>query len=267
MLFDTPDRSAIPPRTRVPFWLLPNLLALDAPVVAVVWQRFLAAQFQVPVMIRTSIVLGLVVWVIYLTDRLLDAKRGESQTDRHRFAARWYRPLLALILVLFLIVGEVSIFLEEVIRQTGFRVAIGVVLYLLLIHTTTPRWLRRSAIKESLVGIGFAAGVAVPLIASAVPVLSWLPAVLAFGIVCWLNCLLIEHWESGSGSPRIAWALALIALGLCLALPWPLALAIGASVLLLLVVDRLWGKHAPRPARVLADIALLLPVLPFLMGV
>ena len=53
-----------------PLWLWPNLLSLDAPLVAVLWQGFLAYRFSLPLRPAGRLVLGLTVWAIYFLDRL-----------------------------------------------------------------------------------------------------------------------------------------------------------------------------------------------------
>ncbi len=74
-----------------PWWALPNAAALDAPVVAVVWQRFLADRFGVSVPWAATAALAAAVWAVYLGDRWLDARRGARHTDRHLVAARYPR--------------------------------------------------------------------------------------------------------------------------------------------------------------------------------
>ena len=54
-------------------WLWPNLLSLDAPLVAVVWQVMFARCFQVPVDTVAAALLLLTVWLVYSADRTLDA--------------------------------------------------------------------------------------------------------------------------------------------------------------------------------------------------
>lgn len=61
----------------------PNLLSLDAPAVALVWQDFLARTFGIPLRMPARLVLGLTVWAIYLGDRLLDV-RGPATGARLR---------------------------------------------------------------------------------------------------------------------------------------------------------------------------------------
>jgi hypothetical protein len=77
----------------VPWWLVPNVLALDAPAVAVAWQRFLGRQAGVAVPWAATAALAAAVWAVYLADRRLDARRGRLDADRHRAAARWPRAV------------------------------------------------------------------------------------------------------------------------------------------------------------------------------
>ncbi len=65
------------PHAPARFWLWPNLLSLDAPVVAVLWQILFARCFQVPVDALAALLLLLTVWLIYAADRTLDAWRGD----------------------------------------------------------------------------------------------------------------------------------------------------------------------------------------------
>lgn len=57
-----------------PAWLLPNLLSLDAPLVAVCWQALLAADTGLALRPAAQVALGLTVWLIYIVDRLLDVR-------------------------------------------------------------------------------------------------------------------------------------------------------------------------------------------------
>ena len=68
-------------RVRPPLWLWFSLLSLDAPLIALVWQDFLARCY--PTLLRPAGrgALGLTVWAIYLADRLLDVRH---HCIRHR---------------------------------------------------------------------------------------------------------------------------------------------------------------------------------------
>jgi hypothetical protein len=69
--------------------------------------------------------------------------------------------------------------------------------------------------------------VAVPLLAAGPPAPAWLPSVAAFGAVCWLNCRLIDRWESVA--PAASWADGLLG-GAILAVSAGLPNAVGAAV-------------------------------------
>src|SRR6478609_9082655 len=75
-------------------WLWPNLLSLDAPIVAVLWQILFARCFQVEVDPLGELLLLMTVWLIYAADRTLDAWRGDVHSPRHEFYRRHWRGLL-----------------------------------------------------------------------------------------------------------------------------------------------------------------------------
>ena len=79
-------------------WLWPNLLSLDAPLVALLWQilfiRCFHAANPASSSILTSALLVSVVWLIYAADRALDAWRGSGLRPRHEFYRRHWRALL-----------------------------------------------------------------------------------------------------------------------------------------------------------------------------
>jgi hypothetical protein len=73
---------------------------LEAPVIAMAWMLGLAHLNRVPVMPGVLAGLGLCVWIIYVLDRLLDARgKTDSELDaRHRFHRRHRVALLAAVL-------------------------------------------------------------------------------------------------------------------------------------------------------------------------
>src|SRR6202789_4740956 len=77
-------------RVRPPVWLWFNLLSLDAPLIALVWQDFLARCYPTVLHLTGRGVLGLTVWAIYLADRLLDVRYPApvSESIRHQFYRR-----------------------------------------------------------------------------------------------------------------------------------------------------------------------------------
>ncbi len=242
----------------VRWWLWPNVLAFDAPVVAVVWQRFLAGVFGVTLPVAASVVLALVVWGIYLTDRRLDGLRTHPCQPRHRFAATHSKLIAALAVVSFLVAGSLAITLPWPYLIAGAIIAVLVAVYLSMVHLFTVSLAGR---KELLVGVLFAAGVAIPLIASDVSPSAWLASVIGFGLTCWLNCRLIERWESRTNeSVRWLVVLGIAIIGCSVLCPWPVGIALAAATALLLVLHFVIHPIGPRLALVLADVALLTPV-------
>lgn len=243
-----------------PWWLWPNLLALDAPAVAVVWQLFLAAIANVAVPAVATVVLALVVWGVYLADRAIDAARGANGSDRHRFAARHFAAYLATGCAALVSAGALALgALPHEYLDVGSALAAGTGAYLLAVHA--GRRFLGPGTKELSVGLMFAAGTAVPLAAAGVPIGEWLPGALAFAGLCWLNCALIERWEApGTAPPRWALATAGAITLAALAAPWNVAAAVGLSAAALAALHLGRGAVSVRAARVLADGALLSPL-------
>ncbi len=88
--------------TRSPLWLVPNLLSLDAPLVAVCWMWVIAKSMRV-VYVETYAywLLAGAVWSIYVLDRVLDAKRygGDvsEMSPRHQFHWKHWKILIFLV--------------------------------------------------------------------------------------------------------------------------------------------------------------------------
>ena len=92
--------AALPEKPHIPWWLWPNVLSLDAPLVAVLWQEALSRAHHVKLLPGCNLALGLAVWLIYIVDRVLDgcgAPRGEVLSPRHAFYRRhriWFVVLV-----------------------------------------------------------------------------------------------------------------------------------------------------------------------------
>lgn len=246
----------------LPWWLWPNVLALDAPVVAAAWQRFLAGVAGSPVSLGATVALGLIVWGVYLGDRALDAMRGANTSDRHRFAAR-HATALVRVSAAALLAGAAVAVLTLPIRYlcAGALVAAGTGVYLVAVHAARGAALKGTA-KVVLVGAMFAAGVAIPLAAEGtVPVRDWLPGCAAFAGLCALNCALIARWEDGPAAPPV-WLAPLagtLAAGAALAAPPDIACAVLGSAAALAALHFARPAGATRAPRVLADVALFSP--------
>src|SRR6185312_10570461 len=77
------------------WWFLPSWMGLDAPCVVLTWTWATSRAADVALPVRPAAGLFLVVWVIYLSDRLVDVatcRDWTKATGRLRFG-RQYRPL------------------------------------------------------------------------------------------------------------------------------------------------------------------------------
>jgi hypothetical protein len=196
---------------RIPFWLLPNVLSLDAPAIALLWQGFFVAVFQAPVTWSARLTLGFTVWAIYISDRLLDTCKPQGDvltTARHAFhrqhpvAMRW---LLATAVVCATLLAWLQV--RPMVFQGGIALSGAVVLYFVAVHLG---YLPRG--KELAVALLFSAGTILAPLARTERKTPLLIAGVAFCIACLANTVLIEAVESQCRrQERHAW-LALVAL-------------------------------------------------------
>ncbi|MBX7212176.1 MAG: hypothetical protein K1X78_27965 [Verrucomicrobiaceae bacterium] len=80
---------------RIPWWLWPHVLSLEAPVVAVLWQAVMARTHRVAMLPATVAGLALATWLAYVIDRLFDgANAAPPPSDaRHAFYHRHRRVI------------------------------------------------------------------------------------------------------------------------------------------------------------------------------
>jgi len=281
--FCLPTCRKFKPQAR--FWLWPNLLSLDAPLIAVLWQLLLARDLRISIPAGEPFVLGLCVWFAYLADRVLDALRplrGEWEPERKTFYRRHLRIAAVTGLCLVLTVVPLAYcFLRRRTFNAGLALGSLLFFYLALVHLAPGRW-RPLWPREAAVACLFAVGTLLALwignAGSMHPL--WAPASL-FALLCWLNCSAIETWEwqrnvasdGGEPSRSARWAtkhlnwlgmaiagLAVVAGWLALAPPgFSAAALVSGMALSLLAVRRL---HQP----VAADLALCAPLLLFAFG-
>jgi len=247
-------------------WLWPNLLSLDAPIVALLWQLLFVRCFHGSLGMLPAALLAVAVWLIYVADRTLDAWRaapGTADQLRHKFYRRYWRTVLPIWIAALGVGGWLAwsrlpgpLFVE------GVAVASGTVLYLAAVHLA-PNLLRRANSKESAVAVLFGLGASLaawPGVQTTSDVL----AILLFSCLCWMNCVAIDDWEHGHQlRPSVIAAAGLVALiAACLLQHHRPVLggAETAGALGLVGLDRLRGRYSPEALRVLADVVLLTPI-------
>ncbi|MDE3168481.1 MAG: hypothetical protein KGN36_21945 [Acidobacteriota bacterium] len=256
-----------------PPWLWPNLLSLDAPLIAVLWQDLLARRFAVPLSPSGRIALFLTVWAIYIADRLLDARRPATTDEpaRHRFYRRHRRFAAWLLAALLAATAAITaLWLRPAVLRNGLVPLAAVAVYLAAVHLGRLR-----VAKEFVVAFVFTTGTFLVAWTNdpASPLTLLVPAA-AFFVLCLANLAAIEKWEweelRRGAEPAHAVTRALVrALRAWLGVfvlatlfhardPWYLAIGLAAAAIAALVYA---GRRiALETRRVLVDAALLTPL-------
>jgi hypothetical protein len=244
-----------------PVWLWLNLLSLDAPLVAVVWQDFLARSYPSALRPAGRLMLGLTVWAIYLADRILDVRSPPSRQETlpHQFCRQHHRlagVMLAVILLADLLIG--TMWLRHAVFANGMVVSVGVFAYLGLfpVRQIAPAFKPMAAAMLFTTGVFLVAWTGK---ANSEWMFGW-PAA-AFFAVCLANLHLINRWELGLPPARIVmWIVPVILICVFIgASRWYTAIALSAAGLAALAV--FGNKLSQASRRVLADAVLLTPLL------
>ncbi len=276
---------------RKPWWLIPNLLSLDAPLVAVAWLYIFAKTWRADYHPWEAYVsLGLVVWMIYVMDRLLDAsllttssRKLQARHEFHHKHRKWF-TIAAIIAGLTAMVLVVS-YMSYVIYHYVFIGGVVVAGFFGLSMLSSQEVDEIPHTKNILAGIGFSFGTAtmahVYLPAHDVYEMLMSPMFISFAVLCALNISAIDFWQHArrssdveiKASDELALTVPLILLGaasLVLALrdqemavrPFFYAILSGAA--LLQILNRSRARFSMDALRVLADVAILLPFLVYL---
>lgn len=243
-------------------WLWPNLLSLDAPLVAVLWQLLFARCFHAGVDATATALLVLSVWLIYAADRMLDAFStagiANARLPRHEFYRRHWRAVLPVWSAVFLLAAWLACTrLAAPLFERGVALAAIVALYFTFVHLLQPAWP-----KELAVAVVFALGASVA---------AWndirtpadIEAIALFSCLCWINCVAIEQWEQRVVGWPVGMAAALVAGAAVLIYAQRPAVSAAeiASALAFVLLDQKRGRFSADALRVLADAALLTPIL------
>ncbi|MEI6246535.1 MAG: hypothetical protein WCQ64_16015 [Acidobacteriota bacterium] len=269
------------------WWQWPTVLSLDAPLVSVLWQTALARVAGIHLRSAHIIVLAATVWLAYAADRWIEGWHvhwRDIRTQRHHFYQRWRWPVAAVWLTVFVAdvaVAFVRLTLPEIL--SGALLMAFVLLYLLshqLVHRHRPRRLP----KELCVAALLTGGVCVFLLPSA-HLTEIASSASLFALLCFTNCALISTWErevdlshgqsslatdvvvDRSAFVQLPWLVASLSLLAFAAASGPardVAACALASAVLLAGVDRLEHRAGWKVARVLADVALMTPLVPLL---
>jgi hypothetical protein len=229
----------------------------------VLWQILFVRCFRAEPDLPAAALLVAAVWLIYSADRMLDAWRGSDHRPRHEFCRRHWRTLLPVWAGVFSLTGFfawMALAPEMFIR--GVLLLAAVVVYFLAVHALPARLLRYWP-KEAMVGLLFALGASI-VAWSHLRSLADILTVLLFSCLCWINCAAIEQWETGTRCWPVGTVAACVALTAILFLHQQrpvLSSAEAASALAFVLLDRGHLRLSSDALRVLADAALLSPVI------
>jgi len=279
---------------RKPWWLYPNLLSLDAPLVALIWLHIFAQTWRVDYHPNVAYVaLGLCVWAIYVGDRLLDISLFGSGADklepRHHFHHK-HRVLLKVSVILAVVIGLVLVVTRMPMTIYQYLLMGGVLVagFFGLSMLSSQDEKEVPHMKNIIAGIAFAFGVAMTahLYRFEVVVIDMLRTreFTCFAVLCIINIAAIDLWEHSRRSSDVEIkATAELSLTLPLILLFvaalvfamqelgkddvrnssPFFLAILTAVALLYLLNRNRSKYSIDSLRVMADVSLMLPVLVF----
>jgi hypothetical protein len=244
-------------------WLWPNLLSLDAPIVALLWQLLFVRCFHGSLGMLPAALLAVAVWLVYVADRTLDAWRGCVEQPRHEFYRRHWRAVLPVWIAVFGTGAWLAWSrLPGPLFAEGVAIACGTGLYLASVHLA-PGLLRRANSKESAVAVLFGLGASLaawPGVQTTSDVL----AIALFSCLCWMNCAAVEDFEHGHElRPSVIAAAGLVALTAACLLQKHRPILGGAETagaLGLVLLDRSRGRYSAQALRVLADVVLLTPI-------
>ncbi len=288
-----------PHRSPLALW---HLLSLDAPSVACVWTIAVASAVGLHLRWTSPAAMFVAVWVLYVADRLLDARLLDARSldphrdapeleERHRFHHRHRRAFLGGILVSACVLTALLRGIDTHAMRLYTLLATLLAAYFLLIHARADSAHRLP--KELAVGIFFPAAVFIPTVARLPQLrLDLLPIAVLLAATCSLNCLFLYAWEhphhraQAHTSTRwathhlvpLTWTIAALSLTLIVCSPLLAASAqlhrgtalltgcILASSLLLLALHHLRDRLQPIHLRALADLVLLTPVIPLALS-
>lgn len=193
---------AIPASTPDHPWIWLNILSLDAPIVALLWQALFSRSLHIHIRWPPIVALGLSTWMIYAVDRLLDARLPSNgpMSLRHKFSRRHRTLMLTSVGFAAALLLWTCLHLRPIVFQNGIWMVEAVTVYFAIVHFA-PVAIRRLWPKELAVGVLFALGTCVATwslaghAGTAGSRLMLVTPTLLFAALCSLNCIAIECWE------------------------------------------------------------------------
>ncbi len=265
-----------------------NVFSFDAPIIAVVWLYVFSWIWDVNyVEPLLPLVLALVVWSVYATDRLLDAKMRQTSTFalRHRIHQQYATQftIAIVIAVVTALVISLSILQWSIVQTAMVPLSATTGFFILAFFSSSSQ--RVSYSKNLLAGYAFAWGVGAGLIGllglpQPINLLKlFAPEMLVFGLMCVINITAVDLWVKGSDElddegDELALTLPLTLLAIFSVLmmrtvhkeqyhPFYISMLIAAA--LMYVVNRMRRRFTADFLRVIADVILLVAALFFFL--
>lgn len=288
------------PDRRIPFWLWPNILSLDAPVVAMVWLAMFSGAWIPFQEWQAYPALGFGVWGVYLFDRLMDIKLLEPSDSRlglrHEFMRRHEGVMKWVAVASLLACAGIILFTlpTALIGQHlfgGARAQFGYIFPVLLmvvgffsINVASAGSQDIPHVRNLIAGLAFSYGTGmlahVQLGMEGIMHLLGAPEMLCFALLCAMNISAIHFWEHSRSSRdpdfkaahELALTLPLVVLAGAAVLfaksdddtVRPFFYAILISAALLFIINRTRSRFSLDALRVLADVAMIVPYPVFL---
>lgn len=177
-------------KMRISLWQWPNVLALDAVLIGILWQQAIANISDNSLTLAARFVLGTSIWLTYTADRLFDTlgrDRTQLLSARHNFTKDHRAPLLLVWLITLPTNIGVAVYQLNTSQLTnGFYLLIGCLFYTALAQIASKHFFP----KELCVALIFT--ISTTIFLESLPPIHTL---INFGSSCLINCLIISHRE------------------------------------------------------------------------
>ncbi len=197
---------------KIPAWFLPNLLSLDAPIVAVVWAWMFAETWRVQWIDQNIfLLLPCAVWIIYVMDRRIDnkvsnGKRAETSA-RHAHHEKYWPWFKVALYVVFGFCVAISIQLPIAIFAHAIPILILVCIYYFFAIFSDYREGQPQLTKNLIAAYTFSYGVALGVYffrpSSQWYELAYSPETVLFGLLCACNITAIDLWEASRATDKV----------------------------------------------------------------
>ena len=166
-----------------------SVSALDATLIGLAWHAYFSRVLTGSIDPIKMTVLGLSIWLVYMSDRLFDVRHGlEIESQRHQFAKNYEKPLWLLWLIV--LIFDIILSLNSLNSDKIFQ---GILLLgFLLVYTLLNQLIFKKAFPKELFVAGIFSYGVLFLIDAAIDHYTFI----SYGIICFLNCLIISEKES-----------------------------------------------------------------------